>query len=418
MAEFRMPSLGADMEAGTLRAWRCEPGDRLERGDIIAEVETEKGIIEVEVFSSGVVERLLVEPGTRVPVGTALATLDEAVETTAGERPPPRSAPQPEPTGPVRPPLATPSARRLALERGVELATVHGTGRHGAVTRPDVATTPAWVKASPLARARARSLGVALEAVEPSGPSGSVIARDVDRAAVRRPEVEAPAPTGDARAAMRRAIAAAMARSKREIPHYYVAHTIDLEPALAWMAKRNEPRPIEQRLVAGVLLLRAVVIALRKVPELNAHYDGERATPLSDIHLGVAVSLRGGGLIAPAIMGAGDMSTDDLMTAFQDLVSRAREGRVRASELASPTITVTSLGDRGVDEVLPVIVPPQVAIVGFGAVALRPFVVDGTVVPRRVVRASLAADHRVSDGHRGGLFLAAVAANLKDPEKL
>jgi pyruvate dehydrogenase E2 component (dihydrolipoamide acetyltransferase) len=217
---------------------------------------------------------------------------------------------------------------------------------------------------------------------------------------------------------MRHAIAAAMTRSKREIPHYYVAHTIDLEPALAWMARRNESRPIEERLVAGVVLLRAVVLALGRVPELNAHHDGENATPLADIHLGVAVSLRGGGLIAPAIVDAGKMTIDELMRAFQDLVTRARESRVRASELSTPTITVTSLGERGVEEVFPVIVPPQVAIVGFGSIVERPFVVGGSVVPRRVVRASLAADHRVSDGHRGGLFLAAVAAHLKEPEKL
>lgn len=214
---------------------------------------------------------------------------------------------------------------------------------------------------------------------------------------------------------MRRAIGASMARSKREIPHYYASHLVDLEPALTWMEAENAGRPIESRLLAGALMLRAVIAAVRKFPELNAHWNGEAAPPLEAIHLGVAVSLRGGGLVAPAILNAGALTLDELMAAFKDVVERARSGRLRASELSSATITVTSLGERGVDAVFPVIVPPQVAMVGFGVVAPRPYVVAGEVRARRTVVVTLGADHRVTDGHTGGRFLDALAKRLGDP---
>ncbi len=419
-----MPSLGADMEAGVLVRRLKSPGDSVARGEIIAEVETDKGLIAVEAFEPGVLERWLVEPGLKVPVGTPLAFIASAGERSAPPAPAseshpvasavpaPAAVPEPAPRAPV---VATPSARQLALEHGLDLARVVGSGRHGVVTRGDVVAARApdeRARISPLARRRALELGVALDQVAASGPQGSIVAADVERAHAERPR--APAPS-DAQRNMRKAIAAAMARSKREIPHYYVSHTIDLEPVLAWLQVQNERRSVDARLVPGVLLLRAVLLALRKFPELNAHFDGQEAQPSAQVHLGVAVSLRGGGLVAPAILDAHRMSLDELMSAFKDLVLRARSGKLKASEMSSPTITVTSLGERGVDEVLPVIVPPQVAMVGFGTIAVRPWVIDGRVEARSVVRASLAADHRVSDGHRGGLFLAAVAAHLQTP---
>jgi pyruvate dehydrogenase E2 component (dihydrolipoamide acetyltransferase) len=217
---------------------------------------------------------------------------------------------------------------------------------------------------------------------------------------------------------MREIIGAAMARSKREIPHYYLTTTTDLEPALRWLETTNRERPVSERLLAGVLFLKAVSLALRKFPDFNGTWRDGRFQPSAAIHLGVAVSLKQGGLIAPAIHDADQMPLPALMTAFRDLVRRARAGGLRSSELSDPTITVTSLGEQSVDEVLPVIYPPQVAIVGFGMVVERPWVIDHAVMPRRVVTASLAADHRVSDGHQGARFLAAVAALLQEPEKL
>jgi pyruvate dehydrogenase E2 component (dihydrolipoamide acetyltransferase) len=217
---------------------------------------------------------------------------------------------------------------------------------------------------------------------------------------------------------VRDAIAAAMTRSKREIPHYYLAHTISMKRALGYLAEINAHRPIQDRILPGALLLRAVVAALWDFPELNGFWIDGAYRPSEQIHLGTAIALRRGGLIAPAILDAGDKPLDQVMRDLHDLVTRARGGRLRGSELTSATITVTSLGDRGCEAVFPVINPPQVAIVGFGAIVQRPWVEGAAVVPHPTVAATLAADHRVSDGHRGGLFLAALDHVLQEPETL
>jgi pyruvate dehydrogenase E2 component (dihydrolipoamide acetyltransferase) len=209
-----------------------------------------------------------------------------------------------------------------------------------------------------------------------------------------------------------------MTRAKREIPHYYLAHTIDMGVATAWLAAENARRPVPERLLHGVLLVKAVALALREVPELNARWRGDRVEPASAIHVGVAIALRGGGLVAPALHDVDRQPLGELMRALRDLTQRARTGGLRSSELADPTITVTSLGERGVDAAFGIVYPPQVAIVGFGAIRPRPWVVDGAVVARPLVEATLSADHRVSDGHRGGLFLAAVERLLQTPEAL
>jgi pyruvate dehydrogenase E2 component (dihydrolipoamide acetyltransferase) len=395
MAEFLMPILGADMTAGTLVAWRKQPGERVARGDIIAEVETEKGLIDVEVFVSGVLERILVEPGATVPTGTVLASIREDA---------PSAAPRVAVTGPV-------AAAAAALAPVMPLTPAPAPG-----TR---------VRVSPLARKLATTLGIDPTTLRGTGAGGAVTREDVERAAAdRRPgAVPAPAPAAPARprldvARMRQAIAAAMARSKREIPHYYVAHTIDLHRALAWLADENARRPVTERLLYGVLLIKAVALALHEVPELNAVWRGDCVEPSAAVHVGVAISLRGGGLVAPALHDVDSQPLGALMSALRDLVQRARGGGLRSSELSDATITVTSLGEQGVDSVLGIVYPPQVAIVGFGRIVARPWVVDGAVLPRPVVTATLSADHRVSDGHRGGRFLAAVARALQSPERL
>lgn len=349
-----MPILGADMEAGTLVAWRKHPGDHVARGDILAEVETDKGLIEVEVFTTGTLERILIDAGAKVPVGTVLATIREdagAAITTERAR-------------------VSPAARRRAEELGVDPATLAGTGPGGAVTREDV---------------------------EHAAPA-------------------APRPPSAAR--MRQAIGAAMSRSKREIPHFYLATTIPLRRTLDWLARENAARPVTERLLPGVVFLKAVALALREFPELNARWTGTGASPSPGIHVGTAVALRGGGLVAPAIHDTDRVPLRDLMVRLRNLVARARAGTLRSSELSDGTITVTSLGDQGVEQVTGVIFPPQVAIVGFGTIVERPWVEGDRVVPAPVVTASLSADHRVTDGHRAARFLAAVAHLLQDPEAL
>ena len=384
MGDFRMPSLGADMEVGTIVEWRVRPGDAVHRGDIVAVVDTEKSTIEIEIFEDGIVEELLVEPGVEVPVGAPLAriaTVSEAV-----------------------PPDAVASAPAT-----------------GAVA--SAPATGAFVRASPLARREAAARGIDIATLAGSGPSGSVVLADLARVATT-PSAAAPAveevtrraPAGR-QAAMREAIGALMARSKREIPHYYLATTIDLAAAAAWLTETNGHRSVADRLLPAALLLKATAVAAHAVPVVNGFWD-DGFRPSSAVHLGVAVSLRGGGLVAPAIHDADQLDLDALMHALRDVVQRAREGVLRSSEMADPTITVTNLGDQGVEEVFGVIYPPQVAIVGFGKVAERPWASDGMLGVRTVVRATLAADHRASDGHDGARFLATLDRLLQAPEDL
>jgi pyruvate dehydrogenase E2 component (dihydrolipoamide acetyltransferase) len=269
------------------------------------------------------------------------------------------------------------------------------------------------LRISPAARALAARLGVDPGAIPGTGPDGAITLEDVERAAAAaRP----PAP--DRQAQLRQTIAAAMARAKREIPHYYLATAIDMHAALTWLAAENARRPVPERILGAALLLKAVALGLREVPELNGVWAGERVVQSPAVHLGVAISLRNGGLVAPALHDADRQSLDELMRRLRDLVRRARAGSLRSSELSDPTITVTNLGEQGVDTVFGIIYPPQVAIVGFGRVVDRPCSVAGQVVSRPVVTATLSADHRVTDGHRGGRFLAAVERLLQEPARL
>jgi len=270
---------------------------------------------------------------------------------------------------------------------------------------------------SPIARKRADDLRLDLAAIAGTGPDGRITLEDVERAAAARP-VAKPATPAEKQQRMREAIAAAMARSKREIPHYYVGTTIDLSKALAWLAAANARRSVTERLLYGVLLIKATALALREVPELNGFFASGRAERRAAIHVGVAISLRGGGLVAPALLDADKQPLDGLMRALQDLVQRARAGSLRSSEMTEPTVTVTNLGERGVETVYGVIYPPQLALVGFGAVVERPWVVDGQVLARPLINATLSADHRATDGHRGAIFLDALARLLQEPEKL
>jgi pyruvate dehydrogenase E2 component (dihydrolipoamide acetyltransferase) len=217
---------------------------------------------------------------------------------------------------------------------------------------------------------------------------------------------------------MRRAIAAAMARSKREIPHYYLSHTIDIGAAEEWLAAQNADRAPAERLLMGALFVKAVALAARDYPEFNGFYSDGAFKPSQSIHAGVAIAVRGVGLAAPAIHDADNLESFTLMAKMRDLVTRVRSGRFKSSEIADPTITITSLGDRGVEAVWGVIYPPQVAIVGFGRVITRPWIANGDLTARPTVRVTLAADHRASDGHRGALFLERIGELLADPAAL
>jgi pyruvate dehydrogenase E2 component (dihydrolipoamide acetyltransferase) len=401
VVDFRMPSLGADMEAGTLVEWLVKPGDRVKRGDIVAVVETQKGAIEIEVFEDGTIEQILTDVETKVPVGTPLARIRTAGEKEVSapvERAvtPPAAEPIAEPPRAPAPPVAAPipvPSRAAAPE----------------TKRPHV---------SPAARKLAATLGVDLAAIGGTGPAGAVIRADVERGVGTAPKPEKKQTAGIDLNAMRAAIAAAMTRSKREIPHYYLEHQIDMTRAEEWLARTNAARSPESRLLMGALTIKAAALAARRFPALNGFYLDGAFSPAPAVHVGVAIAIRGGGLAAPAIHGTDKLALDDLMNRMRDLVQRMRAGRVRSSEIADATITLSSLGERGVEALYGVIYPPQVAIIGIGKVVKRPWLVEDAVVPRSVVTITLAADHRVSDGHAGALFLAEIGKLLEEPEKL
>lgn len=379
MIEFRLPSLGADMDEGKLLEWKVKAGDRVKRGDVVAVVDTSKAAVEVEIWEEGTVQELIVQPGTTIPVGTVMARLAAAGESPAVV---PQGIPQskklePEKTAPSERRRISPAARKHAADLGIDLESVAGTGPQGAVTVEDVE------KASRFK--------------EPGAPDKPIPAKQLD---------------------MRRAIAAAMSRSKREIPHYYLSQTIAMLRASQWLAQENARRPVTSRILMAVLQLKAVALALKSFPDLNGFCVDGAHKPSAAVHLGVAISLRGGGLIAPALHDVPGQTIDELMGSLADLVKRARAGSLRSSEMSDPTITVTNLGEGGVEAVFPVIYPPQVAIVGFGRLAPRPWAEGEAMRVIPAVVASVAADHRVSDGHRGALFLAAVDKLLQEPEKL
>ncbi|MDP3032442.1 MAG: dihydrolipoamide acetyltransferase family protein, partial [Rhodocyclaceae bacterium] len=292
MIEFKLPSLGADMDEGTLLEWRVKPGDAVKKGQVIAVVDTAKAAVDIECWQDGTIVELLAEVGQKMPVGTVMATLLEAGEKSLPSLP--ASLPQGERGGSQ---LPSPLAGEGLRERG---------------------NAPAQRRMiSPAARKHAAEQGVDLDSLTGSGPHGAVILADVETAAAQgaaaasRPAVAATtevpsAEKGAARiAAMRQAIATAMARSKREIPHYYVSEDIPLARTLAWLQTANSQRSMAERLLPAVLLLKAVAVTLRGYPELNGWWrDGsfvsaERSNP------GVAISLRQGGLIAPALLDAG-----------------------------------------------------------------------------------------------------------------
>jgi pyruvate dehydrogenase E2 component (dihydrolipoamide acetyltransferase) len=444
MIRFELPSLGADMDEGTLLEWRVAPGDKVTRGQVVAVVDTSKAAVDVEIWQDGVVRELLIEPGAKIPVGTAMATLDEPgqapPEPVVRDEPGQRSAqkpagqvsnamgsePTPAGTAPTHQPAAealiraarhpvTPAARRRGRELDVDVETLDGSGPHGAVTIADVERAALQQPVQqPASRAAA---GEPSEPSEPSTPASAV--RPVSPLAPQSKQAAAQSDRQPSRRQeMRRAIAAAMSRSKREIPHYYLSEPIPMQSALRWLTDRNAQLPISERILPAVLQLKAVALSLARTPELNGWFVDGHFKASSAIHAGVAISLRGGGLVAPAIHDVAAKPLAQLMRELADLVQRARAGSLRSSEMSDPTITVTNLGERGVESVAGIIYPPQVALVGFGRIAERPWALDGGLRVMQMVTATLSADHRVSDGHRGAIFLTELRDRLQRPEEL
>lgn len=442
---FAMPSLGADMDEGRVVEWLIAPGDHVERGQIVVVVETEKSDIEVEVFEAATVGELLVGEGEQVAVGTPIATMlpdqpaSHRQETTHVPSAPmtipttiPTTAPTPtstptststaapapastmQPAAPVS--LRSPVLRHLAEELHVDPARVHGSGPGGRIGRTDIesAARDTERRVSPRARWLLREQGVADGLLRDLPGDRVVTGDDVIALGAQSTPVDADTAAraadraAERRAAMRRHIAGLMQRSWHEIPHFHVAKRLDLSPANERLTAINEDRPPAERIVPGALLLCAAARAAAATPECNGWWRDDAFEPADRVELGVVLSLRTGGIIVPTIADADRMTPDEMMARLAELVQRARQGRLRGSDLGTASITVTSLGDRGGDAVFGVIHPPQVALVGFGAVRdeLWPDGDGGAVRP--TVDATLTGDHRAIDGLVGSRYLTRV----------
>lgn len=390
-AEFRLPSLGADMESATLTEWLKKPGEHVRRGEALATVETTKGLIDIESNDDGQLLEYLVVPGSKVPVGAVLARLEVEGPSQAPEAPPP--------------PQAVATRQPAAAESPASASAA-------AVTTAQEGPEP-HARISPAARRRAHELGISLLELQRAAAGGIVHIEDVEKLAASKPAAPA-----DARAMMRATIGAAMARAKREIPHYYLGHSLDFGPARDWLTRYNAPLAVKDRLIDAVLITKAVALAASRIEGFNGYFRNGRFEPAADVHAGAAIAVRGGGLVAPALLYADRRRLTELMQDFSALVTRVRAGHLRSGEFAAATITVTSLGADGVDVLYPIINPPQVAIVGVGATRDQAWTHEGQLVVRPVLTLALAADHRVTDGRAGARFLRAVADLLAHPESL
>lgn len=398
MGKFVMPSLGSQMIEAKLVKWLVEPGDTVHKGDIIGEIDTEKGLIDIEIFEDGIITDLVAKEGETIPVGSVMAIIDgeKRSETTKGVMHKQEKA-EARKNGGIKQPAPA--------EKGKERS---------------------QVKASPLARRVAEDLHVDLSRVQGSGPTGTIHRKDVEAFAEQskadetfEKELEmAEELSAAGKKSMRQSIAAAMSRSNREIPHYYLESEIDMKAVLDWLEEMNKKRPVNERLMPPMLQIKAVANALAEVPELNGFWTDEAMHVEEGIHIGFAISLRQGGLVIPSILNADMKSLEEIRPEFVDLVTRAREGHLRSRELSSATITITSLGERGAEKVYGVIYPPQVALVGFGKIAERPRAIGDTLGIRPVMSAVLAGDHRATDGHTGSRFLEKLNEQLQHPEAL
>lgn len=412
--EVTMPQMGADMVEGTLVRWLKGVGDRVERGETIAEIETDKATVELEAFQSGTILELVAREGDVVPVGDVIAVLGEP-----GEVPPEvERRPVPPPAKREIEPEVKAAARRVEPEKAPSGAAVGDDGR---------------IRISPVARKIAREGGIDIRSLKGSGPDGRVLRRDVEAALAAREASAGRATAGVAAGAaapapaavgepvelgkMRRAIAHRMSLSKQTQPHYYLTLDIDMTDALAFRAQLNAGLAEGHRVTINDLIVKACALALERHPKFNAAFreDGLEMHERVNICIGIALEE---GLIAPAVLDCQAKSLGRIAQETKGLVERARAGKLTAAEYGEGTFTITNLGAYGVETLIGIINPPQAAILGVGSVMPKPVVRDGEVVVRQVMKVALSADHRVTDGVEGARFIAEIRGILEQPATL
>ena len=476
-----MPKMGYDMREGTVVRWYKQEGDAIARGDVIADIETDKATVEFEAYTGGVLHRLVAEEGVPVPVGEAIAVIGEPgeeiaavpsesvesvmeAETAAVPVAVPAAAvagatvaPAPaRAAGEVR---ASPIARRLARERGIDLAQVTGTGPGGRIVEQDIleytpSTVPVSevgeaavaqpsgeVRASPIARRLARERGIDLAQIAGTGPAGRVVERDVLEyvAPTPTPVAVEPAPKPDEPAAppteataeattetdgervdlsrMRQVIARVTGDSKRQAPHFYVTAEVDMDKAMVLRSDINDALPADNRVSVNDLVIRACAIALGRHPKFNAFFREDYLQYNAAVNIGIAISLEAG-LIVPGISDCGGKSLAEIAAASKDLIARANSGSLRNEEYSETTFSVSNLGMFDVDSFAAIIFPPHAAVLAVGTVKEQPVVRDGQLAVGRVMKATLSTDHRVADGAEAARFLVEVKGLLEQPVTL
>ena len=445
-----MPQLGYDMREGTVVRWVKQEGDEVVANEVIAEIETDKAVVEFKPTTGGVLRRIVASEGEAVPVGQLIAVIgdaDEALpddlvsppaaasapaaEPAPAPAPSPAAAPTAAPAGEVR---ASPIARRLARERGVDLAAVTGSGPGGRIVEADVlaAADAARVSAeagralaSPLARRLARERGIELSTITGTGPGGRIVEADIPAAApapapAPSAPAPAPAPEGAGRqdlSRMRQAIASVTSGSKREAPHFYVAVDIDMTAAMALRRDINDELPASSRVSVNDLIVKASALAIGKHLKFNAFFRGDYLQMNPSINVGIAIALESG-LIVPGIPECENKTLTQIAAASRDLVDRANNGTLQAEEYTGTTYSVSNLGMFDVDSFTAIIFPPHAAILAVGAVKEQPVARDGQLAIAEMMKATLSVDHRVADGAEAAQFLMEIKRLLEKPVSL
>ncbi|WP_458319407.1 dihydrolipoamide acetyltransferase family protein [Mycolicibacterium brisbanense] len=393
MPEITMPRLSDTMEDGVIIAWHKKIGDRVERGEVLAEIETDKAIMELEAYDAGILEHMLAGEGDRVPIGVPIAVIGDGSATSAAPQPVPPTAPQPEPVAAPEP--STPAVRS---------------------DRP---------KASPLARKVADANGVDLTTVDGSGPGGRIIRKDVD-AAVKRDETPvAPILPANSDAdevqltTLQRVAAKRLTESKQNAPHFYLTAAVDVTDLLGFRETVNDSLQADggPKVSVNDFIVRAVASALRTNPGVNVSFGGDVLLRHHGVHIGVAVAVDAG-LVVPVVRDADRKTLSQIAAETKEMAGRARIGKLRSDEMSGGTFTISNLGMYGIEQFAAVINPPEAAILAVGAAAEELRLIDGEVAARKVLRVTLSADHRAIDGATGAIFLRDLTALLQNPLRI
>jgi len=455
-----MPQMGYDMQQGTVVRWHKQEGDAVARGDVLADIETDKATVEFEAFVSGVLRKIVAQEGIAIPVGDLIAVItgpDEALPegllsgrgsgnkddapvgngaTSVAAQPVSTVASAPPAASPGGEVRASPIARRLAREQGIDLAVVTGTGPGGRIVEKDVlnhtdagaqtspvATAAAEVRASPIARRLAREGGIELALVTGTGPGGRIVEQDVlnNLEAASQPSSDAANASAQPEqvdlSRMRQTIAKVTSDSKRDTPHFYVSSEVDMTKATEMRGDLNEVLASESRVSVNDLVVKACAMALQKFPKFNAFYQGGHLQMNPDINIGIAIALESG-LIVPGINGCQAKSLVEIAAASRDLIARAHSGTLRNEEYSGTTFSVSNLGMFDVDSFTAIIYPPHAAILAVGRVKEQAVARDGQVTVAQIMTATLSVDHRVADGAEAARFIMEIKGLLEKPAAL